>query len=176
MEKWDVYDMNRQPTNKLQVRGEPILQGNYHVCIHICIFNNQNEMLIQQRTPDKDTWQNRWDFTVGGSILAGETSQQGAMREALEEIGLELDLTSTLPHFTINRHHVFDDFYLLRQEVDLTALKLQPEEVQAVKWADKDEILNLIKVGSFIPFQTSFIHFLFENMAHRGTHQRIPKE
>ena len=38
---------------------------------------------------------------------------------------------------------------------------LQYEEVQAVKWAGIEEILDMIGLKKFIPYDESFIHFLF---------------
>jgi isopentenyldiphosphate isomerase len=58
MELWDVYDINRNKANKTMVRGEPFEIGNYHLVIHVCIFNSDNKMLIQQRQPFKEGWPN----------------------------------------------------------------------------------------------------------------------
>ena len=50
-------------------RGEPMKDGDYHLVVHICIFNTDGKMLIQQRQPFKDGWSNLWDITVGGSYM-----------------------------------------------------------------------------------------------------------
>ena len=55
----------------------------------------------------------------------------------------------------------FDDYYLVRQNLDETQLKLQKEEVQAVKWASENEILKMIEDKTFIPYHPSMISFLF---------------
>lgn len=62
-----------------------MIKGTYHLVVHVCVFNQKGEMLIQQRQPFKQGWPNLWDVTMGGSALAGETSQQAAMRELKEE-------------------------------------------------------------------------------------------
>ena len=36
-------------------------------------------------------WPNMWDITAGGHVLAGEFGFQAAIREAKEELGIELD-------------------------------------------------------------------------------------
>ena len=53
MELWDVYDVDRQLTGKTMVRGEPFEKGAYHIVVHICVFNSEGQMLIQQRQPFK---------------------------------------------------------------------------------------------------------------------------
>lgn len=118
-------------------------------------------MLIQQRQPFKDGWANMWDITVGGSATVGDTSQQAAMRELEEEIGLKLDLSNIRPHLTVNFDEGFDDIYLVEAEVDLDELTLQPSEVQAVQWADEATILDMIRSGKFIPYHEPMIPLLF---------------
>ena len=50
MELWDIYDENRTRTSKTMVRGEPIKDGDYHLVVHVCIFNSKGQMLIQKKT------------------------------------------------------------------------------------------------------------------------------
>lgn len=109
-----------------------------------------------------------WDVTVGGSALQGENSFQAAERELFEEIGLELDLSDTRPNFTINFPQGFDDYYILEHEVDLTALRLQEEEVQAVRWVSKEEVLRMQEEGAMIPYW--FLDKLFEIRGTFGAH------
>ena len=151
-EFWDVYTKDRKLTGKRHKRGEKMSPGEYHMVVHVCVFNSQNQLLIQQRQPFKDDWANMWDVSAAGSALAGETSFQAAEREVFEEIGLELDLTNVRPYFTINFPEGFDDYYLIEADVDLNELKLQPEEVKAAKWAGKEEILKMQENGEFVPY------------------------
>ena len=81
MELWDLYTENREKTGKTMVRGEKQPNGYYRLIVHICIFNDECKMLIQQRQPFKDGWSGMWDLTVGGSVIAGETTQMAAQRE-----------------------------------------------------------------------------------------------
>lgn len=168
MELWDAYDVNRQLKHKDLVRGVPLEKGDYHTVVHICLFNSENKMLIQQRQPFKKGWSNLWDVTCGGSVLKGETSSQGAHRELLEEVGIDYDFTDIRPNFTVNFNDGFDDFYLIEKDIaDISSLKLQYEEVQTVKWASMEEIFQMIDEGAFIPYFKSLIMTAFET---RGQH------
>ena len=113
MELWDCYDINRQLTGGELVRGKTLSEGCFHTVIHVCVFNSKGEMLIQQRQPFKKGWSNLWDVSCGGSILKGETSQMGAHRELLEELGIDYDFSGIRPNFTYNFYGGFDDFYLI---------------------------------------------------------------
>ncbi len=169
MELWDVYDLHRRKTNRTWVRGEKLRAGDFHLVVHVCIFNSNGDMLIQQRQPFKEGWPNMWDLTAGGSAIAGDTSQTAAQRELYEEIGLNLDFQQVRPHLTINFEHGFDDIYLIEEDVELDSLTLQETEVQNVKWASKEEILAMIKNGEFISYYESLIRLLFDSRKQRGT-------
>jgi isopentenyldiphosphate isomerase len=136
-ELWDIYDRERVLTGKAHQRGNPLGNNEYHLVVHICIFNSKNELLIQQRQPWKDGRPDMWDVSAAGSALAGEDSIKAAERETREELGYELDLTGERPYFTINFQYGFDDFFLVQRDIELGQLKLQHEEVKAVRWADK---------------------------------------
>ena len=151
-ELWDLYTKDREKTGKVHRRGDPLKEGEYHLVVHICIFNSKNELLIQQRQPFKKRWPNMWDLTAAGSALQGESSWQAAEREVAEEIGLKIDLSNKRPIFSINFIHGFDDYYLLEQEVDIVSLHLQEEEVQAVRWVSKEEALAMQAQGIMIPY------------------------
>ena len=160
IELWDVYTKDREKTGRLHSRGSKMKDGEYHMVVHVCIFNSKNQLLIQKRQPFKKGWSNMWDITVGGSALQGESSCQAAEREVFEEIGLKLDLSDVRPDFTINFEDGFDDYYLLEREVNLDELHLQEEEVQDVRWADKEEVLQMQEQGIMIPYW--FLDRLFE--------------
>lgn len=159
-ELWDIYTKDREKTGRVHKRGDKMQDGEYHIVVHVCIFNSKNQLLIQQRQPFKKGWSNMWDITVGGSALQGESSSQAAEREAFEEIGLKLDLSDVRADFTINFDEGFDDYYLLEREVDLSELHLQEEEVQAVRWVSREEALEMQRQGIMIPYW--FLDKLFE--------------
>lgn len=161
-ELWDVYDMHRERTGKLHPRGKRLGEGEYHLTVHACIFNSQGQMLIQKRQPFKRGWSGLWDITVGGSALAGEDSQSAIMRELSEEIGLSLDLSCVRPHISVQFDAGFDDMFLIKKDVDLSALTLEYEEVEAVKWATLDEILAMMDAGTFIPYQRHLLALFFD--------------
>lgn len=169
MEFFDLYDKDRIPLNKTIERGKPIPENEYHIAVHVCVFNSTNQMLIQQRQPFKAGWSNMWDVSVGGSAQTGEKSAQAAQRELEEEIGLKFSFDNLRPMLTVHFDHGFDDIYTICSDVDVNELKLQYEEVQTVKWATESEILSMIADGSFIPYHEQLISLLFYMRDHRGT-------
>ena len=172
MELFDLYTLDMEKTGLTMVRGDPVPEGYYRLVVHVCIFNEKGQMLIQQRQPFKKSWSNLWDVSVGGSAEAGDSSRGAAERETREELGLDLDLSDVRPSITIHWENGFDDYYILNLPVDLASLRLQPEEVQAVRWATEEEILQMIDDGRFIPYEKSQISLLFFRRNHRSSHTK----
>lgn len=175
MEQWDLYTKDRIKTGKKINRDENVPEGYFRTVVHVAIFNSKNQMLIQQRQKDKKLWADLWDVTVGGSVIAGESSVEAAERETFEEIGYRLDLNNERPSFTIDFEEGFDDCYLVIRDLDIEQLILQETEVQNVKWAAKEEILQMIKEETFISYHPSKIELMFFLKNQRGTHMRNDK-
>jgi isopentenyldiphosphate isomerase len=162
-EKWDIYDVNRQRTGRIIERPSAWGQEAYHLIIHVAIFDAENRMLIQRRSPRKHAWADLWDMSAGGSALAGEESWQAAERETFEELGIRLQLKNIRPHFSINYTRGFDDFYTVElTNQDLSALKLQESEVAEVRWASLDEVRRMLIDKSFVPYFPGLIELLWQ--------------
>lgn len=168
MEIWDLYDKDRIKIGETMIRGSEFKENTYHMVVHVCIFNLEGKMLIQQRQTFKEGWPNMWDITVGGSAVSGDCSQSAAEREVFEEIGYKINLKDKRPSLTINFEVGFDDIYIIKEDVDIDKLKLQYEEVQNIMWADKNEILSMIDRKEFIPYHKSFIELLFDMKDYMG--------
>ena len=118
----------------------------------MAIFNQQNQLLIQQRQSDKLDWANMWDLSAAGSALVGETTQVAGMRETQEELGLTIDLTNVLPRLSLTFTAGFDDYYFIRLNETQPKITIQTEEVQAYRWVTESELFALIAEDKFIPY------------------------
>ena len=170
MELWDLYTKDREKLEETMQRGAPHPVGKYRLVVHIAIFNSRGQMLIQQRQADKFGWPNMWDISASGSVISGETTSMAAERELFEELGLSVSFSDRRPALTIHFPDGFGDVFLLEQDLDPKTLVLQTEEVQAVRWADEEEILDMIENDRFIPYQSHFIGLLFYLRNHATLH------
>ena len=162
MELVDLYDENRAPLGRTAERYGKKDPGEYRTVVHVCLFNSRGQLLIQKRTDGKRVWPGMWDVSVGGGVDAGETSRQGAEREFREELGYPLDLGGLRPSLTVNFGGGFDDFFIVRRDLDTAAFRLQAEEVADIRWVTLPELLTMVDSGEFIPYPRSFLTFLFE--------------
>lgn len=161
MEILDIYDKYRQKTGRTYLRKDKIPNGGLRLIIHILIFNDKGELLIQQRAEDKKMG-GLWDISCGGACQAGEDSWQGARRELKEELGIDFDFSEIRPILTANFDQGFDDFYIIKKNIKISDLILEKEEVKDARWARRDEIIRLLDRGDFVGYKKSFIKLLFD--------------
>lgn len=89
MEIWDLYNEKRELIGIDHIRGTEIPKDCYHLVVHVWIKNRKGQYLISQRSASRPTFPLMWEC-VGGSVLKGENSLQGAIREVKEEVGINL--------------------------------------------------------------------------------------
>lgn len=152
MEKWDLYTKYREKTGKEHIRGEAIPDGFYHLVVHVWIRNSKGEYLISQRSASRPTFPLMWEC-VGGSVVKGESSVEGAIREAKEEVGLDLKEEDGRLLFSKIRGtdykyecKVFNDImdvWLFDYDGELRLEEATTDEVAACKWMTVSEIRKL---------------------------------
>ncbi len=145
MEMVDKFDNKRQPLNKIAERHEKV-DSEYRQSVHTWIQNSKGEFLIQKRTPNKKHFPNMWSQT-GGGVDEEETTLEAALRECKEELGIYFNPDNVELILSFKRKYDFVDVWLVKQDIDISTLVLQENEVSAVKWATVDEIRNLMRSG-----------------------------
>lgn len=152
MEKWDLYTKYREKTGKEHIRGEKIPEGYFHLVVHVWIRNSKGEYLISQRSANRPTFPLMWEC-AGGSVLKGESSIEGALREVKEEVGLDLKPEDGKLLFSKIRGSdvryeckVFNDImdvWLFSYDGELQLEAATTDEVAACKWMTVSEIRKL---------------------------------
>lgn len=152
-EYFDVLNEKGEFTNLVKSREECHKEGLWHKAVVVFIISTDNKrVLLQQRSSNKKLWPNLWDITAGGHVLKGEFGYQTVIRETKEEIGIDIDkkdlefiggtISENVSGDIINRH--FNEFYIVHKDVDINDIVLQEDEVQDIKWFDKEEVINKI--------------------------------
>lgn len=147
MEYWEIYNKFRQKTDKVHKRGFPLKEGEYHIVVHIWIMNSNGEYLIQKRADSCSVLPGLWAVT-GGSAILGESSKNACLRETKEELGICLKSPNLA--FTVIRRNNFCDVWLAKEDVALSDIKMQFEEVSEVTYATKEEIFKLAGENNFM--------------------------
>ena len=148
MEIWDLYNENREIIGE-HIRGEELPDNAYHLVVHVWIKNNEGKYLISQRSENRKQFPLMWE-TVGGSVLKGESSIQGAVREVKEEVGIDLRETDGTLAFSKIRKIIDDkkfndilDVWVFNYDGEVVLNNATTDEVAQVKWLDRSEILKL---------------------------------
>ena len=156
MELWDLYTEDRKLTGKEHIRGEKLPENTYHLVVHVWIKNSKGQYLISQRSDNRPTFPLMWEC-VGGSVLKGESSIDGAIREAKEEVGVELLPDNGKLIFSKNRKIIdgkkFNDIldvWLFQYDGDATLNNATTNEVKQIVWMDKNQILDLFKQNELV--------------------------
>ncbi len=145
-EYWDVYNEQRLPIGKLHKRGKPLKQGEFHLVVDIVVINTDGRLLIDRRSPKKRNCPNFWEFT-SGSVLAGEESRQGAVRELSEELGIKVDADRLIMLGSTQLDHRLVDTYMLIMPVNLEQLTLQDGEVAEAKLVSLQQLDEICRTG-----------------------------
>lgn len=157
MEIWDILDRKGNKTGRTMVKGEEkVPEGFYHLGADVWIKNSENKILIQKRSPQKRLSPNVWAMT-GGSVIKGETSIETIERETLEELGVQLNVKDAKRLTRFRTGNVWVDTYFLKQDIDLSQIIIQKEEVSEVKWATYEEIEEIYQNDQFIKNRWEFV-------------------
>ena len=152
-EYWDIYDKNRKKTGKIVERGvyefEP---GEYHIVVTGIILNSKNEILITKRAEHKK-FGLMWECN-GGSVLAGETSLQGVIRELKEEVGVEFKKREAIFLKEVKggkKYPDFKDLWLFRRDVKKEEITFPDGEAIDYKWVTIDEFMKMYNNKEIVP-------------------------
>ncbi|HIJ11277.1 TPA: NUDIX domain-containing protein [Candidatus Woesearchaeota archaeon] len=78
--------IGQAPVNEIYANEHP------HRIVHVLIFNKEGKILLQQRSKTKSFLPGYWVTSAGGHVQAGESYEQGALREMEEEVGVHSEL------------------------------------------------------------------------------------
>jgi mutator protein MutT len=148
MEYWELYDKDRNKLNKTHLRGDTMNPGEYYLVVSGWIINDENEILLTQRHPEK-TFPLTWECTKG-AVIVGEDGFTGVLREIEEEIGIKLKKGKGKLIDSYIGNDFIKDIYLFNENINIEETKLQEKEVVNIKWVtlkEFDEMANEGKVG-----------------------------
>lgn len=144
-ELWDIYDINKKKIGRTAERDVyQFKEGEYHIVVTGIIMNSKNEILISKRAEYKK-FGLMWECN-GGSILAGETSLEGIIRELKEELGIEFSKKEAIFLKEIRRDKIPPDFkelWLFYKDVKIEDIKFTDGEATEAKWVTIDEFMKM---------------------------------
>ena len=135
------------------VRGEPIPNGIYHGVCAALVKHIDGTYLLMRRDYGKDTYPGYFEATAGGSMLKGETAENGMRRELFEETGIIPRELSFLKTIVAHQKQTIYYTYLGITDCKKDAIVLQDGETVEYRWLAYDEFAAFIRSDECIASQ-----------------------
>ena len=149
----EVYSPEGTKTGQKKSKSEIHRKGLFHSTVHVWIFTEEGNILIQKRSKKKELNPGVWDVSVAGHIKFNENIKKAAKRETLEETSINIntkDLLKIGVYRSINIHPTaidkeFFHTYILKIDKNSINLGFKNNEVDDLKFISIEEMENLIK-------------------------------
>lgn len=153
-EKWDIYDSKRRKTGKTIEREnqQQLKQGEYHIVVTGIILNSENQILISKRAKHKKFGE-MWECN-GGSILAGETSLEGIIRELKEELGIQFSEGEAIYLKEIRSDKKpadFKDLWLFKRDIKDQEITFPDGEATDFMWVTIEKFIEMYQNKEIVP-------------------------
>jgi isopentenyldiphosphate isomerase len=142
------------------------VRANFRV-VHILLFNDRGELLLQQISTARSRHPQYWGSSVAGYLSAGETYAQAARRKLRTELGIEevslkfVGETSMLDDGCKKFIGVFSATYN-------GPLAPNPDDFASLWFMRRSEIARRIK-GGVLHFTPTFLHVFAYLQKHRAS-------
>lgn len=112
------------------------------------IINSQEQILFAKRSFNKINNPGKWGPAVSGTVEENENYLNNIIKETREEIGIDLTQYSfekIEKIYTDGKYNFFCQWYLLKEDIDINNLEIQKDEVEEIKWMNKEKFRNNLK-------------------------------
>lgn len=148
MEMRDVYFLDGTFSGRTIEKHTPMKKGQYLLHTIVIMKTADGRYIMQQRSLKARYSPGKWDVT-GGGVTAGETSDQAAVREAYEELGVTMKaerLRHMLRETTLwgEDYGMICDTYAARIDLPETGFNISKYEVNDVKCVSFEEFFETV--------------------------------
>lgn len=113
--------------------------------IHL-ILTDENKILVQKRAKNGSKLWPGYYALPAGHVDEGENQYEALVREAREELGIELDPKDIIKEYTVLRRNFFDidgkrlepyiDYYFEMEKYNGTPSIMEKDKCEELKWVD----------------------------------------
>lgn len=112
------------------------------------ITNLQGDILLAQRKFDKKVDPGKWAEAVGGTVEGNDSYQQTVLREAKEEIGLDVTNMTPGPKQLITTPCTyFVQWFKVVVDKPIDTFTIQQEELEQLAWVPKAQLQQELKTN-----------------------------
>ena len=143
-----------------ECHGNPNL---IHRTAHLIVVNENDEILLQKRSMDKDIQPGKWDTAVGGHFIPGENPDQAVRREMNEELGICKN-SSVIFLFEMKiRNDIESENVSVYKLISNGPFVVQEEEIDEIKFWAKEELIEAFGKAVITPMCEKELKLFFLN-------------
>ena len=142
-EMFDVVDANNAVIGQ-KPRGEVHAEGLRHRAVHVLVFDKHGHVYLQKRSHLKDVHPQAWDSSAAGHLDVGESYAACAVREAKEELGIEVPHTEKIGEIPACEATGME-FVELHRAVHDGPMKFAPDEIACGQWFKPETVTEWIE-------------------------------
>lgn len=145
MEILDIVNLDDEVVGQAE-RKEVYEKKHTHRIVHVLVFNDKGELAIQKRSETVSFCPGHWSTAVGGHVQTGETYEEAAMREFMEELGIQNKIEFWRKDF-YDVPNVPNKFIVTYRTVYNGPFNINPEDVAELRYFPLPEIQKMIEDG-----------------------------
>ena len=148
-------------------RSRVLRDYHIHRAVMFFVFDDEEQVLVNQRSETKELYPGYWSIAFGGHVLAGESYDDAARREIREEVGLDAParlITSFQKRTADERENV--KVYAVTADREPV---LFPDEIAQGRFVSVAEINEMISRFDFLPETPTLLKILIEYTSRRQT-------
>lgn len=132
-------------------RSEVYARGLSHRIVHVMVRDSRGRMLLQLRSAQSSYLPLHWSTSVGGHVDSGESYEEAAQREMMEEIGVAAELAYVGKAIFHPGDGVGPKHLTVYEAVVDEGFDLGEAEVAEVRFLDTDELRDILRHGRVHP-------------------------
>ena len=148
-----LVDTDGNPVGSMPKLECHLGQGTLHRAFSVFLFNNKNELLLQQRSADKMLWPSFWSNSCCSHPRLGEDEATAVHRRVAEELGIPC-IDELTKHFEFEYQASYLD---VGSEWELCSVltarcdqspRVNSNEISATRWVSIDQLSPLLQADA----------------------------
>lgn len=150
MEYWDLYDKNEVKTGQKVAKTYNALPlGFFHIIVETLVRHSDGTYLVTQRALTKKEYPGKYEGSAGGSVVAGESKVEAAIREVSEETALKVKLLQETYYFVDEARGVISQGYLAETSQAKNTISYRKSETINHQWLTLKELILFVQSDEY---------------------------
>jgi 8-oxo-dGTP pyrophosphatase MutT (NUDIX family) len=132
------------------VRGENIPDELFHLVCSVIVRHIDGDFLLMQRDYNKTIYPGMYEATITGGAIKGESDEQCALRELMEETGIEGSYLKHICNCVDRKSHAIFHIFLCETDCRKNSIILQEGETISYQWMEQNRFIEFIETDQYI--------------------------